>query len=149
MPKKPALSILGRSMYDHTRFTPAFLVRAIEAGVPLDEHGPQSTLGNGTKDLIYFAACKDTVKVGFSVNPYMRIKDGLTFNPFQVTIIGVLVGGRIDEARIHAALQPRHIHAEWFHMNDALERIITFHTFRYNTSQTWAPGTKRRGLTMR
>lgn len=64
--------------------------------------------------MIYIIRCGDAVKVGFSSDPFTRIKELQTGNPQRLEVIAVFPGSRKLEKGIHARLNQYRISGEWF-----------------------------------
>lgn len=110
-------------------YTADALVMALRAGRSLYDSPPCYQIRDGS--LVYFLACRDRLKVGFSRNPAARAKDMQGHCPYQLTIIGVLPGNSEDEQHILNVLRRYRVHGEWHSMNDELEKVINLHTFIY------------------
>lgn len=113
-------------------YTSDLFLRAIEARKPLVDAAPMTRIYDGLyPSLLYFIACRDRLKIGHSVSPHARASDLTGACPYQITIMGVLPGGRTEEQKIHWAMRRRHCHCEWFHMDDLVEEIVCKHSFVY------------------
>lgn len=112
-------------------YTPEALISAIRNKAPTVPAPPAHSLQAGRPGMIYFMACRDRLKVGYSANPGTRLKQLQGHCPYQLVLIGVLLGTGADEASIKRALRYVWAHGEWFCMNDTLEKIICFQTFVY------------------
>jgi len=64
--------------------------------------------------VIYFIECSGRVKVGFSENPWARVRKVAADAPFPCELVGVMAGGRNEEASIHDRWRHLHCHREWF-----------------------------------
>lgn len=65
---------------------------------------------------IYFILCRGSgaVKVGWARNVERRLAEHQCGCPFDLELIGLVDGSRLDEARTHAALSHDRIRGEWF-----------------------------------
>lgn len=77
-----------------------------------------------TQGFIYFIACGEFVKIGHSATPRRRPKDFATANPYDCTIIGIMPGGTLDEAKLHERFAHLEHRNEWFHKTPELIQAI-------------------------
>lgn len=66
---------------------------------------------------VYFLLCNGLVKIGYSDNPYRRIKEHATSSPFPQKLIGLLRGGKPRERDIHAHFALYRHSGEWFFLD--------------------------------
>jgi hypothetical protein len=75
--------------------------------------------------LVYFIACGQYVKVGFtSQHVRFRLSAMMTGNPFDMKVIGFSPGGYDLENKFHHRLGRFHHRHEWFHLNAESRKII-------------------------
>ena len=67
-------------------------------------------------DYVYFFMTKNRqyVKIGYSKNPYGRIKEVQTGCPLELMLIGYVKGDLKEERRIHEMFNRYRKHGEWF-----------------------------------
>lgn len=85
---------------------------------------------------VYFIACGDIVKIGFSRNVLgrfhsLRISAGKTLIPEgydwrDIELLGSAVGGRAVEARLHGLLRTYRLAGEWFRLTPTVIQAIDF-----------------------
>jgi len=73
---------------------------------------------------VYFLQCEAFVKIGYSSNPKRRLRALEVMCPFPCTLMGMIPGGKLDEARIHADMKASHHRGEWFHLTAEVEAAI-------------------------
>ena len=120
-------------------YTAETLIEAIKKRAPIATREPTFSIGNGNEALVYFLTCRDRLKVGMSNNPGFRLRQIQGHCPYQVVVLGVLLGGAVAEDMIKKALRHVWVHGEWFHLNDQLEHILCLHTFHYSGLRSHRP----------
>lgn len=55
-----------------------------------------------------------TIKIGFAENPFRRFVALQTACPYELTLIGVIPGGRAGEAELHRRFKKYRVRGEWF-----------------------------------
>tara|TARA_R110002020_G_scaffold412833_2_gene622387 strand:+ start:303 stop:899 length:597 start_codon:yes stop_codon:yes gene_type:complete len=83
-----------------------------------------------TKGYIYFISCKDYIKIGFTINPKIRLGEIQTGNPFKLKIIKLLENKtQKQEKKLHRRLKSKHPNlykrGEWYH-KDIINKGIIF-----------------------
>lgn len=74
--------------------------------------------------MIYIIRCGDAVKIGFSDNPFNRIKELQVGNPERLKIIAMFPGSMRLERNIHARLKQYRINGEWFRWTPEVISIL-------------------------
>jgi hypothetical protein len=73
---------------------------------------------------VYFIGCGDFVKIGMSTHAPSRIEDMRTGNPYDMTIIHTIPGGRLVERKLQKRFSAHHHRHEWFHLSDDIRDWI-------------------------
>lgn len=73
---------------------------------------------------IYFIACGDLVKIGFSRNVKMRMAELQTGSPHKLSLVHVERGKEQDERAFHRAFEQHRHSGEWFKFEGALKAFI-------------------------
>lgn len=63
---------------------------------------------------VYFVACGDFVKIGWSRDWQARIHGLRTSNPNPIEVLLVVTGTRQDECELHCRFQLCRVHGEWY-----------------------------------
>lgn len=65
---------------------------------------------------VYFIRAGDSgpVKIGVAANPYVRLEELQTGNPYRLRVIAAFVGGYPDEGRLHTEFKRERLEGEWF-----------------------------------
>lgn len=77
-----------------------------------------------TRASVYFVKCEDFIKIGMTHNVKGRMCALSTSNPFPLTCIGTLPGGKAFEAWLHARFQCERQSGEWFHFRGAVAAFV-------------------------
>jgi hypothetical protein len=82
-----------------------------------------------TAGWVYFVKLGDatSVKIGFSFNPVRRFQHLQAGTPVPLVCMGVIFGGRREEARLHAKFKGERVSGEWFRASPALLEHIKIH----------------------
>lgn len=79
------------------------------------------------KDFVYFIACEQFVKIGYTYAPFTRLHLTQTLNPYPVVLLGVVVAPQSWEGHLHAVFAPLRERGEWFRnvspLSDYIERL--------------------------
>lgn len=84
--------------------------------------------------MIYFiqAVTGGPIKIGFALDPDIRLRGVQCGNPEEVVILKTIPGSRQDEARIHRELAAHHKRGEWFYNTaEVLAYIRTAGAYEY------------------
>ena len=73
---------------------------------------------------IYFIRCLDSVKIGYSKNPDMRLTALQTANPNKLELLYSFPSFQWKEKEIHQELIAHHINLEWYKYNDYVKEYI-------------------------
>lgn len=68
----------------------------------------------GMKDVVYFVKCDKWVKIGFSSNFHIRLRQLILSNPFPLEVLYVISGDRGTEKEIHDKFKHLHHLGEWY-----------------------------------
>lgn len=79
----------------------------------------QDRYGENRTGQIYFAGHDDIIKIGFSGNPWARIKELKTANPHMV-LYSSFKGKQEQERALHDEFKDSNIDREWFYVTDKL-----------------------------
>lgn len=79
--------------------------------------------------MIYFIECSGRVKIGFSVDPKIRLSKVAADSPFPCSLLGAIDGDRAEEHRLHQMWGHLHVHREWFILADELREWIGENVF--------------------
>lgn len=65
---------------------------------------------------VYFIRCKATgaIKIGLSESPWSRLSKMQSDSPGELEMLGVVEGGLVTEAQMHARFFASHLRGEWF-----------------------------------
>src|SRR5690348_3896500 len=74
---------------------------------------------------IYFFACREFVKIGWSTDPAQRLSAVQVSNPDPVTLVALISGGEREEAALHSAFKTLYHRAEWYRAEGRLAELIT------------------------
>lgn len=76
---------------------------------------------------VYFAqfGVDGLIKIGTSTNVQQRIKNIQTVSPLPVNLLGYVLGGPTEEARLHRLFAESRDHGEWFAPTPALREYIS------------------------
>lgn len=75
---------------------------------------------------VYFMRCRELVKIGYSVQPSIRLAQLQETNPFEITLLGCLPASKQAERALHAEFADiKHDRlAEWFCLSAELLAVI-------------------------
>lgn len=73
---------------------------------------------------VYFAACGDLIKIGFSKKPRKRLQSLRSGSPFDLKIIAAMPGSLQLERHLHERFKKLRERGEWFHADPKLLRFI-------------------------
>jgi len=73
---------------------------------------------------IYFIRSLDSVKIGYSKNPSIRLSALQTANPNKLEMIYSFPSFQQTEDKIHNDLRKHHVYLEWFKYNDEVKQYI-------------------------
>lgn len=76
--------------------------------------------------VVYFAEAKDLcrVKIGFSVNAASRLLAMSSGTPAPLILLGTIPGDCVVDSEMHERFKSKHIHGEWFVLDDAMRSEI-------------------------
>ncbi len=73
---------------------------------------------------VYFIRCLDSVKIGYSKHPNLRLQGLQTANPNKLEMIGYFAGTKYDEQEIHEDLKKYRQSGEWFNYCEDVQKYI-------------------------
>lgn len=78
------------------------------------------------KTYVYFASYgkRGPIKIGFSVDPELRLKDWSTGLPYVPTLLAQFPGSQKDEAILHKQFAAYRLNGEWFRRNQELLALV-------------------------
>lgn len=81
---------------------------------------------------VYFILARRcrAVKIGFSINPALRIKEIQTMCPEKLTFLGQIRGSQRSERELHCLLATERLHGEWFKVSPRTYEILFEHLNR-------------------
>lgn len=99
---------------------------------------------------VYFIRAGDDgpVKIGIAFDPYQRLDELQTANPFPLRIIGAFEGGRAEELRLHALFAADRLEREWFKPTQAILDMVAQHKPPTRAEVAARPANVWRGLAM-
>ena len=74
--------------------------------------------------MIYFIETQGMVKIGHSVDPFIRFKSLATGCPTKCSLIGVVEGTLKDEKALHRQFSQFHSHGEWFRFEQPINDYL-------------------------
>lgn len=74
--------------------------------------------------MIYFISNKKHVKIGYSKNPYVRLKQLQTAHPTKLKLLGTLEGDYNTEKLLHEIFKKNKQQGEWFSYTGNLKRCL-------------------------
>jgi len=82
---------------------------------------------SGYRGYIYFIGdpSSDTIKIGYSKNPWARVKDLQTGRTDKLAVVATVRTTDVSERRIHALFSEEHQAGEWFKVSPRIQRLIT------------------------
>lgn len=71
---------------------------------------------------VYIIYCKDlgTIKIGYSDDPFARLRQLQVGNSSELSILSIFKGGRDEEIILHKKLVVNKVRGEWFVIDDSL-----------------------------
>jgi hypothetical protein len=86
---------------------------------------PPQRPAQGVIGTVYFVACGEYVKIGFtSTTVDQRIYGMRTGNPYPMRVCLTVVGDIDYERRMHRKFRKHHHQFEWFHISDEIKDFI-------------------------
>jgi hypothetical protein len=87
-----------------------------------------------SRGFVYFiqGLCGGAIKIGYSVNPTMRLKELQTGYPDTLTILLLIPGSEATEAAIHRELEGSRLRGEWFRPDQVVIDKIKELTEKFN-----------------
>lgn len=73
---------------------------------------------------VYFIACGDRVKIGYSEDPVKRLAKINSDSPWPCELLGYVKAGDFPESEIHQRFAPVRLHSEWFALTDEIRAFI-------------------------
>jgi len=73
---------------------------------------------------IYFIEGAGLIKIGYSIDPEMRMKGLAVASPVPLVSLGYIPGSRALERRLHKKFTAIRAHGEWFEATDELRQYI-------------------------
>lgn len=69
-----------------------------------------------TATWVYFIRAGDRgpIKIGVATNPYARLEELQTGNPYRLKLIAAFSGGYAEESRLHQQFERERLESEWF-----------------------------------
>jgi hypothetical protein len=79
---------------------------------------------------VYFlhAPAVNLIKIGRSIDPDRRLAELKLLSPVDLEIMGMIDGGSLKEAELHAKFKHLHSHGEWFHATEELKLFAWLET---------------------
>jgi T5orf172 domain. len=73
---------------------------------------------------VYFIKGGDSVKIGMANDVRRRLNDLQVGSPIELQLIGIMLGGRTVELRLHERFKAHRLNGEWFRLSPELEQFI-------------------------
>ena len=83
--------------------------------------------------MIYFAVAQDKLKIGFSNNPSSRVSALQTSNPYDLEIVLLIDGSRIEELKLQHHFSIMAKRGEWFQYGPELKEYVQKNQYRNRT----------------
>lgn len=80
----------------------------------------ESVFPKDRKGKIYFIKCGDSIKIGFSKNPWARCSMLKTGMPEEPILLGYFNGSLVDEKKLHSRFSSIKVNREWYKATDDL-----------------------------
>lgn len=92
-----------------------------EIGAPVTQRRSGPVLQKGK---VYFIKCGGAVKIGFSIDPKLRLKELQTATPDDLELLGAMAGTTETEDELQARFAEYQIRGEWFRADPVLLDFI-------------------------
>lgn len=81
------------------------------------------------RSYVYFIRAGEDgpIKIGIAFNPYLRLDELQTGNPYRLRLIGARPGGLADERGLHRTFAADRLEGEWFKPTEALLALVARH----------------------
>jgi hypothetical protein len=87
--------------------------------------------------VIYFIlAGHKTVKIGYSADPNVRLKDLATGNPFELKLLGTMPGQFATEKELHRIFDRFRLQGEWFRYDGQLRDCLDAFRWSHRKHET-------------
>lgn len=108
----------------------------------IDKQAKKSPKNKG--GYVYFiqGQCGGAIKVGYSVNPRIRLKELQTGYPDTLLILAIIPGTQHTEATLHRQFDASRLKGEWFRPDDYVVKAIKELKEKYTTSKEGEPQCK-------
>lgn len=74
---------------------------------------------------VYFIAARaGPVKIGYSKNPWARLKDFQTGHPEKLSVVATVKTTEQSERGVHALFSAQHLNGEWFERNPLIANLV-------------------------
>lgn len=73
---------------------------------------------------VYFIACGDRVKIGYSADPARRLVKINSDAPWPCELLGFVLATEFPEAELHARFAHLRLHGEWFALSPEVREFI-------------------------
>lgn len=74
--------------------------------------------------LVYFMTCQGFVKLGWTTDPYQRLRGSQVGNPHLIELAATMRGGEREERILQREFKELHHRAEWFRNEGALLDLL-------------------------
>jgi hypothetical protein len=122
----PELEELRRRLSEVALIIDGFQPKRWEKRQYVGDRGmPEGESRKNQRGYIYFIGSESgPVKIGYSRNPWARVKDISTSNHDTVELLAVVRTNEVSERRIHELLADYRSTGEWFRRDDFIDRLI-------------------------
>jgi Meiotically up-regulated gene 113 len=76
------------------------------------------------QSFVYFIRCNEFVKIGTSFDPWRRMTDMVSGNPYEMQLVLVIHGTSTEERDLHRKFKSCHHQLEWFRYDGELKDWI-------------------------
>jgi hypothetical protein len=86
---------------------------------------------------VYIIHCKDlnTIKIGYSDNPFARLSQLQMGNSSELSIISIFKGGLEEESELHNIFKLNSVRGEWFSVDDDLiAELVSYQSEKVSVS---------------
>lgn len=97
---------------------------AARAGRTLLDVLRREASGIDDSSFVYFIGCEAMIKVGSAKDTSTRLRELQVGNPFPLSLLGAVRGGRPLELAIHQRLAPHRQRGEWFRAEPPVRALI-------------------------